>query len=213
MDGIHSFKVANVYDCYTRTTNIPGHREEQKTSHLSTIAIGWMQVCKKPTKAKHLQKMNILFDSGCGATLVKSSFGVGVFTEKMSSAEYHGMSIPTELPVHCDNVFESLSDVHMNASAGEIWYDAHFCSRLHVVTLCLDLTKADGSKLIDIEVDPWKSKTKASIQSSCKRVKVEDKADLVASIREAVVCFKERDGDCKGASWGEPIRKTLQGQA
>ena len=31
-----------------------------------------MQTRKHPTKAKHMQKVNILFDSGCGATLVRA---------------------------------------------------------------------------------------------------------------------------------------------
>ncbi len=46
VDSIQSFTVANACDYYTSTANILGHRKKQKTSHLSTIVIGWVQVCK-----------------------------------------------------------------------------------------------------------------------------------------------------------------------
>ncbi len=47
-----------------------------------------MQVCKKPTKAKYLQKMNILLDSGCGATLVKDSFLLKLPQKKTSNTTW-----------------------------------------------------------------------------------------------------------------------------
>ncbi len=56
------------------TASLHGNKKKQKQSHLSTITVGWIQTKENPTKGKHLQKMNILFDSGCGATLVKEAF-------------------------------------------------------------------------------------------------------------------------------------------
>jgi len=74
VDSIHIDKVLGTYDCYTSTAQILGHRKKQKRDHLSTIAVGWVHTRKKSTKATHLKKVNILFDSGCGATLVNKSF-------------------------------------------------------------------------------------------------------------------------------------------
>ncbi len=74
MDSIYVDKVVNAYDCYTSTAQLLGHRKKQKRTHASTIAVGWLHARKKPTRATHLKKINILFDSGCGATLVKGSF-------------------------------------------------------------------------------------------------------------------------------------------
>lgn len=74
MDSICVDKVVPTYDCYTSTARLLGHRKKQKIVHVSTIAIGWLYTRKKPTKPKHVKRINILFDSGCSATLVKGSF-------------------------------------------------------------------------------------------------------------------------------------------
>ena len=71
---MHIDKVDTAYDCYTSTAQLLGHRKKQKLAHVSTIAIGWLYTRKKPTKPKHVKRINILFDSGCSATLVKGSF-------------------------------------------------------------------------------------------------------------------------------------------
>ena len=74
MDSIYVDKVEKTLDCYTSTAQLLGHRKKQKRAHVSTIAVGWLYVRKKPTKPKHVKKINVLFDSGCSATLVKGSF-------------------------------------------------------------------------------------------------------------------------------------------
>ena len=74
MDSICIDKVDIAYDCYTSTAQLLGHRKKQKLAHVSTIAIGWLYTRKKPTQPKHVKRINILFDSGCSATLVKGSF-------------------------------------------------------------------------------------------------------------------------------------------
>ncbi len=114
----------------------------------------------------------------------------------MSSPEYHGMSIPTELPVHCDNVVESLPDVSINVSASEHLYHAHFCFLVHLVTLYLGLMKADGSKLDDIEVYPWRSETKASVKPKAK--------DLKEKVKRWTSIFSEICIQSSLKAWGVP---------
>ena len=55
-----------------RTNSRPSQEAKTRTPFYDSSRMGTH--AKKSTKAKHLQKVRILFDSGCGATLINKSF-------------------------------------------------------------------------------------------------------------------------------------------
>ena len=73
-NSIHINLNKNKFECYATTAQILRQKKKQKRDHLSTITLGWINTRKGFNKTKHRKRIKILFDSGCGATLVKSTF-------------------------------------------------------------------------------------------------------------------------------------------
>ena len=61
-------------ECFGTTADLLRPRKRQKKKHLSTITIGYIQTKRNSTKAKDQKRLRVLFDSGCGATLVNKKF-------------------------------------------------------------------------------------------------------------------------------------------
>lgn len=62
------------FECYATTAQIFQSKKKQKRDHLSTITLGWIDTHKGLNEFKQKKRIRILFDSGCAATLVKSTF-------------------------------------------------------------------------------------------------------------------------------------------
>ena len=74
VDNNNSDNLNENFECYATTAQLLRQKKKQKRDHLSTITLGWINTRKGFNKTKHRKRMKILFDSGCAATLVKSSF-------------------------------------------------------------------------------------------------------------------------------------------
>ena len=57
-------------ECFASTAQLLRPSKRAKTEHLSSITIGYLASRDGSRKAKHWKRMKILFDSGCGATLI-----------------------------------------------------------------------------------------------------------------------------------------------
>ena len=75
MEHKNSSNKLNIFESYVATANFT---KKQKTEHLSTITLGYIY-SKKSTKDKpKFNRMRILFDSGCAATLINSTLVKGL---------------------------------------------------------------------------------------------------------------------------------------
>ena len=63
-------KLEKNYACYSTTDNFIRKNKKAKLDHVSTITLGYLYSRKGSTKMKDLKRLRILFDSGCGATLI-----------------------------------------------------------------------------------------------------------------------------------------------
>ena len=63
-----------VQECFSTTAELVRPRKKAKTKHVSTITLGWIHTKEGSKEAKHFKRLRVLFDSGCGATLVNHSF-------------------------------------------------------------------------------------------------------------------------------------------
>jgi len=59
---------------YASAAEILRPKKKSKKDHLSSITIGYLAAVRGSRKAKNWKRLRILFDSGCGATLVNESF-------------------------------------------------------------------------------------------------------------------------------------------
>jgi len=59
---------------YASAAEILRPKKKSKKDHLSSITIGYLAAVRGSRKAKNWKRLKILFDSGCGATLVNESF-------------------------------------------------------------------------------------------------------------------------------------------
>jgi hypothetical protein len=62
------------FQCYVTTAQLLQAKKKQKRDHLSTITLGWIDTQPGLNKPKQQKRIRILFDSGCAATLVKTTF-------------------------------------------------------------------------------------------------------------------------------------------
>ena len=55
-------------DCYMATQSFLSNRKTHKKTELCTIALGYVHSKKDSVQLKHLKRIKILFDTGCGGT-------------------------------------------------------------------------------------------------------------------------------------------------
>ena len=60
-------------DCYVSMAEMLRPKKKVKKEHLSTITLGYLHSKKNSLKMKHQKRIKILFDTGCGATLIHHS--------------------------------------------------------------------------------------------------------------------------------------------
>ena len=60
-------------DCYVTTAEILRPKKKQKVQNLSTITLAYLHSKKNSKKQKHVKIVRVLFDTGCGATLIHHS--------------------------------------------------------------------------------------------------------------------------------------------
>ena len=60
-------------DCLGSTAELLRPKKRQKLEQLSTVTLGYMYTRKGSKKSKDFQRFRVLFDSGCGATLINKS--------------------------------------------------------------------------------------------------------------------------------------------
>ena len=74
-DNIVNNKISEKFECYSTTeTHLLRPTKQAKLDHVSTITLGYLCARKGSTQAKDQKRIRILFDSGCGATLINHSF-------------------------------------------------------------------------------------------------------------------------------------------
>ena len=59
--------------CFATTAKLLRPKKKAKTRDLSTVTLGYIKN-KNPLKDNEDQRLRILFDSGCGATLINKRF-------------------------------------------------------------------------------------------------------------------------------------------
>ena len=69
-------------DCYVSMAEMLRPKKKVKRKHLSTITLGYLHSKKNSLKMKHQKKIKILFDTGCGATLIHHSLVKKLKTRK-----------------------------------------------------------------------------------------------------------------------------------
>ncbi len=60
-------------ECYVSMAEMLRPKKKVKKQHLSTITLGYLNSKHNSFKVKHIKRMKILFDTGCGATLIHHS--------------------------------------------------------------------------------------------------------------------------------------------
>jgi hypothetical protein len=71
---VNTNKNKNTIGYYVTTAQLLQQKKKLKGEHLSTITIGWLHSGKGSRKAKDLKRLLILFDTGCGGTLINQKF-------------------------------------------------------------------------------------------------------------------------------------------
>ena len=61
-------------ECHVAADKLFHKTKNAKTQHLSSITLGWIFSRKGGKQGKDLKRARILFDSGCGGTLVNKHF-------------------------------------------------------------------------------------------------------------------------------------------
>src|SRR5688500_9718835 len=60
-------------DCYVSMAEKLRPKKKAKKQHLSTITLGYLHTKRGSVKVNHQKRIKILFDTGCGATLIHHS--------------------------------------------------------------------------------------------------------------------------------------------
>ena len=69
------YPVSKNLDCYVSMADILRPKKKAKKQDLSTITLGYLHSKGISMKVKHMKRIRILFDTGCGATLINHSMG------------------------------------------------------------------------------------------------------------------------------------------
>lgn len=83
------FNSKNQFECYTTTAHLVHNKKKRKTQHMSSISLGWLHTRKGSTKAKHLKRIKILFDTGCDATIINKKFVTKLRTKAHSTSNWN----------------------------------------------------------------------------------------------------------------------------
>ncbi len=75
-------------ECYATTAQILHQKKKIKREHLSTISLGWIHSRKGSRKSKDLKCLQILFNTGCGGTLIDKKFLTKLKTKKVTNTEW-----------------------------------------------------------------------------------------------------------------------------
>ena len=67
---------------YASAAELLRPKKKAKNEHLSSITIGYLATRKGSRKSKHWKCLQILFDSGCGATLINKKLVKGLSLTK-----------------------------------------------------------------------------------------------------------------------------------
>src|SRR6187200_2399774 len=60
-------------DCYVSMAEMLRPKKKAKTENLSTITLGYLHSKRGSMKVKHQKRIRVLFDTGCGASLIHYS--------------------------------------------------------------------------------------------------------------------------------------------
>jgi hypothetical protein len=85
---VNTNKNKNTIGYYVTTAQLLQQKKKLKGEHLSTITIGWLHSGKGSRKAKDLKRLLILFDTGCGGTLINQKFLKKLKTKKVAGTEW-----------------------------------------------------------------------------------------------------------------------------
>ena len=75
-------------ECHASTAELLRPKKKQRKEQLSSISLGYLFSRKGSTKTKDLKRMKILFDSGCGATLINQSLLKKLKTKKTETTQW-----------------------------------------------------------------------------------------------------------------------------
>ena len=67
------YPMSKSLDCYVSMADILRPKKKAKRQDFSTITLGYLHNKGKSMKIKHMKRIRILFDTGCGATLINHS--------------------------------------------------------------------------------------------------------------------------------------------
>ena len=112
MVGTHSnSNLDGNFECYATTAQILQAKKKQKRDHLSTITLGWIDTHQGLNQPKHQKRIRILFDSGCAATLVKSTFLTKLKKTKVTNTTWNTKAGSFSTKEKCNCVF-SMPEFH-----------------------------------------------------------------------------------------------------
>ena len=84
----NSLNKIKLLENYATTAQLVNQKKKQKKKHLSTISLGWLHSKKGSKEKKHLKRLRILFDTGCGGTLINQSFVKKLKTKIVSNTKW-----------------------------------------------------------------------------------------------------------------------------
>ena len=73
-------------------------KKKAKKQDLSTITLGYLHSKGKSMKVKHMKRIRILFDTGCGATLINHSMGTKLKQRQVKPCNWNtkGWKLPDQ---------------------------------------------------------------------------------------------------------------------
>src|SRR5688500_18582402 len=73
LENLDIYPKSQKIECYVSMAEMLSPKRKAKKQHLSTITLGYFQSKRGSLKMKHQKRIKILFDTGCGATLIHHS--------------------------------------------------------------------------------------------------------------------------------------------
>ena len=99
--------------CYHGQGGLP--RKQVETEELSTILLGYM-INKHPNKWGGNQRLRVLFDSGCGATLINKKFVKHWKNSRDKSTKWSAKADIFKTTRECSKIEFTLPAFHANRS-------------------------------------------------------------------------------------------------
>src|SRR5688500_8231996 len=73
LENLDIYPESQKIECYVSMAEMLRPKKKSKKQHLSTITLGYLYTKRGSLKMKHQKRIKILFDTGCGATLIYHS--------------------------------------------------------------------------------------------------------------------------------------------